>query len=314
MLLLRPALLLLLLAGLRSAHGQADVKLVAEGDSLMELGRVQKASDRYTQAIALAPKAAYYTARARAWYALDRMDRMLLDCEAALKLDSLHPGANLLRAQYAYRSEDHPTTVRRATMALEHGAQGDQRRLALLLRGQARAELKDHRAAVEDLREGLGTRTDELDAMRALARSLDALGDHAASLTVLEQLCAVQPEDIGNWTNRGYELAALGRFDEALTNYGEALALDKDEPTVLSNRAWALLKLGRQDEALSDVERSLKSYPANPYALRTRALLYVAKGQREKACADLELARIIGGVDDVLQLITEHCAGIAPKR
>ena len=114
--------------------------------------------------------------------------------------------------------------------------------------------------------------------------------------------------------HRGFVRVLTGRFDEALTIYGEALALDKDEPTVLSNRAWALLKLGRQDEALSDVERSLKSYPANPYALRTRALLYVAKGQREKACADLELARIIGGVDDVLQLITEHCAGIAPKR
>ena len=146
------------------------------------------------------------------------------------------------------------------------------------------------------------------------AVDLGAVAPPLPEILTLEQLCAVQPEDIGNWTNRGYELAALGRFDEALTIYGEALALDKDEPTVLSNRAWALLKLGRQDEALSDVERSLKSYPANPYALRTRALLYVAKGQREKACADLELARIIGGVDDVLQLITEHCAGIAPKR
>jgi tetratricopeptide (TPR) repeat protein len=310
----RSALLFLVLALAAVGRAQDAARLVAQGDSLLAIGRAQKAADRYTAAIALAPTAPNYAARARAWMNMDRMDRMLLDCEKALKADSLNPEACLLRAIYAFRSEDHRTAERMATRALEHGAKAGQRGQALLIRGQARTELKDHNGAVGDLREGLGNRTEDRDAMRSLARALDALGDHAGSLAVLEQLCAVQPDDIGNWTNRGYELAALGRYDEALTIYGEALALDKDEPTVLSNRAWTLWKLGRNDEALKDVDRSLKSYPANPYALRTRALLLLAKGHRERACNDLQLARIIGGVPEVNALIDAHCAGMPPKR
>ena len=309
----RFALLLSAMAAAAPGQGQDVARLVAEGDSLMACGRMQKAADRYTSAIAAAPTAANYTARARAWMRMERMDRMLLDCEQALKLDSLLPEANLLRAIYAFRSEDNTTAAQMAGRVVAHGRKADERQQALLIRGQARSELKEHKGAVADLREGLVGGYGDPDAMRALARSLDALGDHGGSLAVLEQLCVMQPDDIGNWTNRGYELSALERHEEALVIYGEALALDKDEPTVLSNRAWALFNLGRMDEAMKDVEASLKSYPGNPYALRTRALLLLAKGQRERACNDLKLARIIGGVPEVDTLIERHCADL-PQR
>ena len=92
------------------------------------------------------------------------------------------------------------------------------------------------------------------------------------------------------------------------------MRLDKDEPTVLSNRANALLQLGREKEALDDVQRSLRSYPANAFALRTRGILLSRKGEKEKACSDLNLARILGGVQDIDQLIEQNCSGITPQR
>ncbi len=303
----------LLLAGL-GAMGQGVERAIAEGDSLLAVERPQKALERFTYAVDKEPTAAHLSARARAWYRLDRMDRFLLDVDRALKLDSTLAEANYQRALYASRSEDHRGVDRYASAALRHGATGTLRQQLLVLRGRSRAETHDHNGAIADLQEGLGDRTEDTPAMKALANAYDAVGDHASSLAVLEKLCAVEPEDIGNWTNRGFELAKLGRHEEALTIYGEALGIDKDEPTALSDRAWSLLQLKREEEALKDVERSLRSYPANAFALRTRGILYAHKGLREKACADLQLARIIGGVPEVDKLIEEHCAGIPQKR
>ncbi len=312
--------LVLLLAGAMghaqpaSPFGPAAAWLVVEGDSLLRLEKPQKAVDKYTQAIDMEPSAANYSARARGWYQLERMDRFLLDTEKALKLDSTHAEANYQRAMYAFRSEDYRLTERLCSRALDHGAKHTLRDQALILRGEARAELKKTKEAIADLKAGLGDKTQDPAALKTLARMHDVNKDHAASLYVLEKLCVIEPNDIGNWTNRGFELASLGRYEEALTIYGKALALDKDEPTALSDRAYTYYKLDRHPEAWSDVERSLRSYPSNAFALRTRALLLMAKGERDKACADLNLARIIGGVPEVEQLIGKNCAGVQPRR
>lgn len=309
----RTLLLALATLALR-ASAQDPARLIAQGDSLLAAERPQKALEKFNAAIAIAPTAASYAARARAWSYQDRMDRYLLDVEKALKLDSLNVEANYQRATYALRGEDRDLAARLATRALEHGATDSLRRKLLVLRGEARAELKEHAKAISDLEEGLGDRTDDPEAMKTLARTYDAVGEHAKSLAVLEKLCVLEPYDIGNWTNRGYELTELGRYEEALRTFGEALALDKDEPTALSNRAYTLLKLGRDADALNDVERSLRAYPANPFALRTRAILRLHKGEREKACEDLSLAKIIGEVPEVDALIKEHCDGGTPRK
>lgn len=305
------SVLLLLASG---ANGQTTAHLIAQGDSLLALDRPQKALDKYNAALELEQNATSYSARARAWVYMDRMDRFLLDCERALELDSLHVEANTQRALYAFRGEDYAVAERLCTRALDHGARNALRQECLIMRGRSRAELKKYKAAIGDLQEGLGDRSTDTDALKSLARAHDAIGDHAASLAVLEKLCTVEPDDIGNWANRGFELDALGRHADALAVYDQALKLDKDEPTVLSNRANALLQLGKEAEALSDVQRSLRSYPANALALRTRAILLLHKGEKEKACNDLNLARILGGVEDIDQLIDLHCGGVTPQR
>jgi tetratricopeptide (TPR) repeat protein len=296
-----------------TGHAQDAAQLIAQGDSLLAIDRPQKAVDKFTQAIEKDGSATSFAARARAWYKLDRMDRFLLDTEKALNLDSTHAEANYHKSVYAFRSEDYRNAERSATRSIGK-ATSALRQDALVIRGQARVELKKSPEAIADLKEGLGDRTENFAAMKSLARALDATGDHAGSLAVLEKLCTVEPYDIGNWTNRGFELASLGQYENALIIYEEALSIDKDEPTVLSNRANALLQLGRTDEAMQDVSRSLRSYPSNAFALRTRGILLARKGEKEKACADFQLARILGGVPDVDKLIEEYCGGIQPKR
>jgi tetratricopeptide (TPR) repeat protein len=304
----------MVLATTWNASAQDADRCIALGDSLLLIDRPQKAVDQFDAAIKLRPDAGSYSARARAWYAMERMDRFLLDVEKALQLDSTYVEANYQRALYAFRSEDWSHTERLCTRALNHKPDAAMLARVLVLRGEARAEQKKVPGAIEDLKAGLGSSSDDHEALRTLARLYDAIGDHAAALGVLETLCALEPDNIGHWTNRAFELNALGRHEEALKMCEQALSMDKDEPVALSNRAYTLLKLGRDNDAMADIERSLKSYPANPYALRTRAVLLLHKGERDKACADLSLAKILGDVPEVDELLKEHCGGTSAPR
>ncbi|MCB0794246.1 MAG: tetratricopeptide repeat protein [Flavobacteriales bacterium] len=297
-----------------AVKGQSVDALLSAGDSLMVLERYGKAIDRFDQAVALEASARTFSARAKAYYAVDRLDQFMVDVEQALRADSTYPEANYHRALYAFRGEDLPGTIRYATRGLGGSPDPKLQARLHLLRGEAKAELNDHAGAIDDLEQGARELPGDLEASKTQARCYDAIGDHENALTVLERLCEIEPDNVGNWSNRGFELAELGRYDEALTIIGTALDIDKDEPVALSNRAYILMKLGREDEAMKDVDRSLRYYPSNAFALRTRALLRLRKGDREKACSDLSLARILGGVDDVDGLIQEHCGSLKKKR
>lgn len=305
----RPPFLIVPFLCVQGLFAQGGAAHIASGDSLLALGQAKKALAAYEQAVQSAPSAETYSARAKAWMALDKLDNYLNDVTLALTIDSSHAMANYQRAVYALRGEDRFAAERVATRGLDGGVQGALRNDLLLVRGQARSELRRHALAVTDLKEGLGERTDQPAAMRALALSLDATGDHEGSLWVMEKLCAVEPKVIGNWTSMGYELAALGRHEEALTAYDKAFALDKDEPVARSNRAWSLLQLGRVDEALKDVERSLRADSGNAYAYRTRGMIRLRQGEREKACNDLARARLLGGAPEVDRMLKDHCEG-----
>ncbi len=289
--------------------------LILKGDSLLRLEKPQRALEYFDQAVKSDGGANSLLARARAWYMMDRMDRFLLDVDAALRKDSTSANAHYQRGLYALRAEDPTKAEEHATRAHDLATQPLLKAQALILRGEARSELKRYPAAIDDLEKGIaGTPTDP-EVLKTLGRLYDQEGRHEDALRVLEQLCAIDPGQVGHWSNRGFELTMLGRYDEAMTMIEQALALDKDEPVALSNRAYCNLMLNREKEAWSDVERSLRSYPANPFALRTRALLRLRKGERAKACEDLTIAKALGGVPEVERLVKENCdTSTAPKK
>jgi tetratricopeptide (TPR) repeat protein len=293
---------------LSSTQGQTVERLISSGDSLLALGKPHRAVELMDKALANGPDARALLIRSKAYQQLDRMDRSLLDVEWSLRLDSTLAEAHYQRGVYAMRGNEYERAEQACTKAITYAENDLLRDKAYTLRGEARAELKRHGPAIEDLERGSSGAYTEPEALRTLARLLDLTGRHEGSLTVLERLCEMEPADVGHWTNRGFELIMLGRYQEAMTAVETALSLDKDEPVALSNRAYIQLKMGREKEAWQDVERSLRSYPSNPYALRTRALLRLKKGERGKACEDLSLAKALGDVPEVNTLIKEHCA------
>jgi len=312
---LRVALMLTLAFSAGSIVAQDARILILKGDSLLRLEKPQRAVEYFDQAVKADGSANSLLARARAWYMMDRMDRFVVDVEAALLKDSTSASAHYQRGLYAMRAEDPTKAEAHATKAYELAQQPLLKAQALVLRGGARSELKRYTAAIDDLEEGVAGTPSDPEVLKTLGRLYDQEGRHEDALHVLEQLCALEPEQVGHWSNRGFELTMLGRYDEAMKMIEQALEIDKDEPVALSNRAYCNLMLNNEKEAWSDVERSLRSYPANPFALRTRAMLRIRKGERAKACEDLTIAKALGGVPDVERLVKENCdTTSAPKK
>ncbi|MBL7962451.1 MAG: tetratricopeptide repeat protein [Flavobacteriales bacterium] len=313
---LRPLLLILLFACCLPSGTQAQQAggFITKGDSLLRLDKAAKALAWYDKAVQAEPVSRSYSARARALYVLEHMDSFLLDVERALRLDSTNVEAHYQRALYAYRAQDYGRADLHCTRALDLGAYDPLRSRALLLRGESRTELGHQAEAIEDLRAGLASDPDNVEALEKLARCLNNIGKYSEALVIHERLCVLEPGEVAHWSNRGYTLAMLERHEEALIMYTQALKLDKDEPVALSNRAYSLMKMGRDDEAMKDLDKSLRAYPGNAFALRTRGIIRLRKGERDKACADLNMARMIGGVDGVDALLKEHCNNVPPPR
>ena len=292
-----------------AVHAQSAQDLITTGDSLLGEEKPQRALDYFEKAIIADASAPSYLGRARAWYMMDRMDRFLSDVEKALRLDSSSAEAHYQRGLYALRAEDPYKAEYHAGKAISHANSDGLRARAHILRGDALAELKQNDRAIAEFESGLAKGFDDALAMRTLARLYDGAGRHSDALGLLDRLCVLEPQDVGHWTNRAFELIELERYAEALPMVEHALEIDKDEPVALSNRAYVFMKMDRDKEAWSDVERSLRSFPANAYALRTRAMLRLRKGEREKACEDLGVAKALGDVPEVDQLLKEHCGG-----
>lgn len=309
-----PAIACAALLATTAAHGQSVNVLLVRGDSLLDAGKPQKALDVFDQAVKKETTTTTLLSRARAWEAMDRMDRFLLDIDKALKLDSLSGEAHFQRALYALRVSDTPTAEFHVTKAIDLLKGERARARAHNIRGEVRAEDRRNVEAIADFEAAIATGLEDVNAMRTLARLYDGEDRYADALRVLERLCDLDPNDLGHWSNRGYELTMLGRYDEALSALERSLMYDKDEPIALSNRAYTYLKMGKNEEAWADIERSIKNFPSNPYALRTRAILRLRRGEREKACQDLVVAKALADIPEVDQLMLEHCGQMKSKR
>ncbi len=307
---LRRSLLLVACAVGITGYGQSTQLLLVRADSLMDANKPQRALELFDQAIKKEPSANTYLSRARAWYTMERMDRFVLDVDKALTYDSTNADAHYQRALYSLRANDTDRAVFHSNRAIHFAINDRLKAKAHLLRGEAFADDSDPAKALADFEEGRRLGVEDAISMRMQARLYDAQDRYADALQILERLCDLEPNDIGHWTNRGFELLMLERYDEAMPMIERALEYDKDEPVALSNRAYVNMMRNNLDQAWSDVERSIRNFPSNPYALRTRAMLRLRKGERAKACEDLGLAKALGDVPGVDQLIKDNCSDL----
>ncbi|MBK7381818.1 MAG: tetratricopeptide repeat protein [Flavobacteriales bacterium] len=304
----RSALIGVLMIGANASHGQSVQILLIRGDSLLDVEKPQRALEVFDAAVKRESTAATLLGRARAYKALDRNERFIQDVDKALKLDSTSGEGHFQRGLYSFTTKDYEKAEYHGGRAITYARNNLWRARSHNLRGEARSEAGKVDLAIEDLEAARSLGREDVASLRTLARLYDMVSRHEDALAVLERLCDLEPNDPGHWTNKGYELTMVGRYEDALAALDRALAYDPDEPIALSNKAYTYMKMERNDDAWITVERSLKNYPSNPHALRTRAILRLRKGERIKACEDLGVAKALGDVPEVDELIKENCA------
>lgn len=301
---------LFMLNGDQGQGVQAGGKLIAQGDSLLSIGKALKSVEYFEKAIESGARADGYSGRAKAWYQLDRMDRFILDVETALDLNRSHPYAHYQRALYAMRSRDWSLAKTSCDRALAGWTIDDEKDEVLICRGEALLKLGKVEAAINDLSEGVSLGSTDHEAMRILAMLYHDIDMHQAAIEVLKKLLELDESDATDRVNLGFEMASLGKHRDAIVEYERALQEERNNAIALSNYGYSLFKLGKNDEAYDFVKRSLRSVPNNPFALRTRALIRLAAGDKEKACKDLYSAKLGANMKEVDKLIDQHCVGV----
>ena len=211
-------------------------KLIADGNSHEDAGRLQQACELYRNAVSVAP------GHARAHLNMGIVLAALADTDGAarayqsvLKIDPLHAFGNYNYARLAYLRGDFTTAETLVSQALE-------------------------------------TRPDFPDALVVLSNVQDVLGDTAAATHTMEAALRLHPDYAGAWVNLATLLHKLARSEDAEEAVHRALALEPDNVEALRLLSLLLRGHGLGAQALVPLRRAIRNSPGR-FDLLTEELL-----------------------------------------
>ncbi len=139
------------------------------------------------------------------------------------------------------------------------------------------------------------TKAIELDPTLAVAynnrgNAKAALGQHEAALADYDRAIELNPTYATAYYNRGNTKHALGQHEAALADYDRAIELNPTYATAYSNRGNTKAALGQHEAALADYDRAIELNPTLATAYYNRGNTKHALGQHEAALADYDRA------------------------
>jgi tetratricopeptide (TPR) repeat protein len=126
---------------------------------------------------------------------------------------------------------------------------------------------------------------------RAYARA--ELGDHRGALDDWNKVIALSPQSHAAFNNRGNALGQLGQHLEALASFAKAIQLKPGYGPAYAGRGNAMRQLGKLDAALADFTKAIELKPPVPnlaHAYRMRGVTWRMKGELDRALSDLDEA------------------------
>lgn len=219
--------------------------------ALIRLGKNDKARVEIDRALALAPDAQAYLARARLTPD-DQRDAFLADIDKVLALKQSDSFAYELRAQRRYRW------------------------------GQKDLAMADIEAALKAWPESYGARLTR-------SRFNQDAGRYDLAVTDLDVLIAREPDQAGLYNSRCWA-RGLGNIDldKALVDCEAGLKLSPGNAAILDSRGFVKLRQGNLAGAITDYDAALKAAPGQAASLFGRGV--AKRRQGAKAAGDLDLA------------------------
>ena len=167
-----------------------------------------------------------------------------------------------------------------AERALSSG--GDGVALNALL-GALRAQMGEHRSAVEHLEVAYAGRPDDPRIATNLANALTALGDLQRALEVASAELAFADPSLQLARTRGYLGQMLGQADIAVQAYEHVVQAAPDDWASLNNLGNVRLSAGDTERGIADLERAVSLVPDSAPARLNLARAYRGAGELRKA-------------------------------
>jgi len=198
--------------------------------------------------------------------------------------------------------------------------------LALRLRGQANASLKNYKGAIDDFTHSIALKPDSSDAYYDRASSkfdiadfAGAIDDYSQSISLnernplaynmrgllyertkrhqdavsdWEKYINLRPNEAVGYEHRGANLSDLGRYKEAIADCTKAIGLDRNSADSYSTRGSAYIQSGNARSAVNDFTQALKLYTAKSdpfnalFALTNRAETLCSLGDLQNSIED----------------------------
>jgi len=177
----------------------------------------------------------------------------------------------------------------------DRNAAPELRAQALVLRGQARADMNQHGRAIADFGRALRLNPELVDALIARGRVHVTRGAYVDGLRDLDAALALAPGN--SYALEQRRLAFEARVDgyaAQIAALNERLIQTPSDPELLNNRCWFRALQGEDlDMALADCNAALRARPDYAAALDSRGFVNLKRGAFAAALADYEAALAI---------------------
>jgi tetratricopeptide (TPR) repeat protein len=229
------------------------------GMTLMELGKVTEASDRFTEAVKLDPD--YAAAHNELGLALEqtgRIDAAIQQYEQAVRLEPDMAEAHYNLGSALVRTRNLEAAIRQYQEALR--LQPNHRESYCSL-GDLLLAFGRTQEAIGQYEQALQIDPDYAEAHDRLGNALARTGKVEDAVAHFEQALRIMPDYAEAHNGLANTLMLKGNLDEAIRHYEKALQITPDSATTHCNLGVALEHVGRATDAIAHYQQALNLKP-----------------------------------------------------
>ena len=157
-------------------------------------------------------------------------------------------------------------------------------------RGNAKAALKQYKAAIADYDEAIRLKADYAAAYNNRGNAKAALKQYKAAIADFDEALRLKPDDAAAYYNRGNAKAALKQYKAAIADYDQAIRLKAEYAEAYNNRGNAKAALKQYKAAIADYDQAIRLEPDDAEAYNNRGVAKEELGFKDEARKDFKTA------------------------
>lgn len=162
--------------------------------------------------------------------------------------------------------------------------------------------------SLQELREAVQRRPDDVEAMTRLGIALSSSGQHAEAVRLLSDVARRREETSEAHADRGMALVAAGRLDEALAAFRRARDLDGESPQAHCGMGLVYQQKGDWWEAADAFRMTERLAPRSAVGPLNLGLALESLGEHEQARQALLRAALLAPGDDEIRTALDQLA------